>query len=70
MARRPGSAKTPGPSGAEGAKAEPRKRVISVALALIAERGWRDLALADIAAAAGLSLSGLYALYPSKQAIL
>jgi AcrR family transcriptional regulator len=66
MARKPRSAKT------EQAKPDPdpRKRVISVALALAAERGWRDLALADVAAAAGLSLAELYALHPSKQAIL
>jgi AcrR family transcriptional regulator len=37
---------------------------------LAAEKGWRDLALADIASAAKMSLADLYALYPSKQAIL
>jgi ubiquinone biosynthesis protein COQ9 len=50
--------------------AHPRRDAIEVALSLAAEKGWRDLALADIAAGAGLSLAELYALYPSKQAIL
>ena len=50
--------------------ADPASHVIDVALDLAAEKGWRDLALSDIAEAAGLSLAGLYALYPSKAAIL
>lgn len=44
--------------------------VIEEALRLAAERGWNDLALADIAAAAKLSLGDLYAIFPSKAAIL
>ena len=44
--------------------------VTDVALNLAAEKGWRDLALADIAEAAGLSIGALYAQYPSKAAIL
>jgi AcrR family transcriptional regulator len=43
---------------------------IEAALTLAAERGWRDLALADIAEAADLSMAALYAQYPSKTAIL
>ncbi len=46
------------------------QHVIDTALNLAAEKGWRDLALADIAQAAGMSLAELYALHPSKQAIL
>jgi AcrR family transcriptional regulator len=61
---RPKSAKGP------GSTADPAAHAIEVALTLAAERGWRDLPLADIAGAAGLSLAELYALYPSKQAIL
>jgi AcrR family transcriptional regulator len=45
-------------------------RIIDAALALAAERGWRDLTLADIAGAAGLPLSKLYPVYASKAAIL
>lgn len=46
------------------------RNAVDVALSLAAEKGWRDLALADIAAGAGLTLAELYAQYPSKQAIL
>jgi len=45
-------------------------RVFEAALKLAAERGWSVIALADIAAAAELSLADLYAAYPSKTAIL
>jgi AcrR family transcriptional regulator len=45
-------------------------RVFEAALKLAAERGWSAIALADIAAAAELSLADLYAAYPSKTAIL
>lgn len=49
---------------------DPARHVVEIALNLAAEKGWRDLALADIARAAGLSLAQLYGLYRSKQAIL
>jgi AcrR family transcriptional regulator len=62
MARKPQARKT--------AKAEPPERVLAAALELAASRGWAEVALADIAAAAKLSLAELYALYPSKTAIL
>jgi len=55
---------------AETKRAEPAQPVIEVALRLAAERGWANLALADIAAAAKLPLADLYASYPSKTAIL
>lgn len=55
---------------AEAKAADPAKHVIEVALRLAAERGWAGLVLADIAAAAKLSLADLYASYPSKTAIL
>lgn len=45
-------------------------QVIDAALALAAERGWRDLTLADIAEAAKLPLSQVYPAYSSKAAIL
>ena len=51
-------------------KADIPKHVIETALRLAAERGWADLSLAEIAEAAGLPLSKVYPLYPSKQAIL
>ncbi len=46
------------------------KKAIDTALKLAAERGWRDLSLAEIAEAAGLDLAQLYPRYSSKQAIL
>jgi len=52
------------------AAAQAADRVIDAALALAAERGWRDLALADIAEAADVSLADLYAHFRSKEAIL
>lgn len=55
---------------AEAKQGEPAKPVIEAALRLAAERGWADLALADIAVAAKLPLADLYASYPSKTAIL
>ena len=48
----------------------PAERVVRVALKLAAKDGWRRTSRADIADAAGLSLAGLYGLYPSKEAIL
>jgi AcrR family transcriptional regulator len=51
-------------------KLDQSRHVIEATLKLAAEKGWRDLALADIAAASGLSLAELYALFPSRQAIL
>jgi len=50
--------------------ADPAARVIECTLALAAERGWRRTGLADIAAAAKLSLAELYGLYPSRGAII
>jgi AcrR family transcriptional regulator len=63
--RRPKAAKKP-----DSSSTDPASHVIDVALTLAAEKGWRDLALAEIAEAAELSLAELYALYSSKAAIL
>jgi AcrR family transcriptional regulator len=62
MARKPKSRKS--------AQASPMQRVFDAAFSLAASRGWANVALADIAAAADMSLADLYALYPSKTAIL
>lgn len=51
-------------------KADPATSVIETAIGLAAERGWRDLTLADIAAGSGVALPELYRLFPSKSAIL
>jgi AcrR family transcriptional regulator len=55
---------------ASGSSAAPAERAIDAALGLAESRGWRGVTLADIAAEAKLSLSDLYALFPSKSAIL
>lgn len=51
-------------------KADLPQRIIDAAFALAAERGWRDLSLAEIAEAAKLPLSTVYPIFASKQAIL
>lgn len=51
-------------------KADPAASVIKAAIDLAAERGWRDLTLADIAAGSGVALPELYRHFPSKSAIL
>jgi AcrR family transcriptional regulator len=76
MAKKPrAAAKKSGNGKHDPGKSDPgqpgtSQHVIDTALNLAAEKGWRDLALADIAQAAGMSLAELYALHPSKQAIL
>ena len=51
-------------------KADIPQRIIDAAMTLAAERGWRDLSLAEIAEAAKLPLSKVYPVFPSKHAIL
>ena len=51
-------------------KADIPRHVIDTAMKLAAERGWRDLSLAEIADAAKLPLSKVYPVFPSKAAIL
>ena len=51
-------------------QAELPKHLIDTALGLAAERGWRDLSLAEIAEAAKVPLAKAYQVTPSKEAIL
>ena len=51
-------------------KADIPRHVIDTAMKLAAERGWRDLSLAEIADAANLPLSKVYPVFPSKAAII
>lgn len=51
-------------------KADIPKHIVDTALRLAAERGWRDLSLPEIAAAAELSLAQIYPVYRSKAEIL
>src|SRR3546814_12256290 len=46
------------------------RHIIDTAFELARERGWRELPLAEIAEAAGVALSRLHPIFPSKQAIL
>ena len=45
-------------------------RIIDAALALIAERGWRNVSLAAVAGEAGLPILQVYRHFPSRAAIL
>lgn len=49
---------------------DPKQRLIEAALRLAAEEGWRGLGMAEIAAAAGLSLKETYAIARSKAGLL
>lgn len=51
-------------------KAEAERRLIAAAMTLAAEKGWRDLTLAEIAGAAETSLADLYRHFPGKLALL
>jgi len=51
-------------------KAKLRKRIVDAALTLAEARGWRDLSMAEIAAAAGVPLADALDVAPSKTAIL
>jgi AcrR family transcriptional regulator len=62
MAKRPSKAK----KAAQDSGLDP---VVAAAMTLAAERDWREIGLTDIAAAAGIKLSELLALYTSKAAI-
>ncbi len=51
-------------------KTEIPRHIVDTAMSLAAEKGWRDLSLADISDAAKVPLSKLHALFSSKQAIV
>ncbi len=70
MAKQSGTRKSSSTRKTGSAKADVPGRLVAAALTLAAERGWRDLSLADIADAAGVSLSEAHGAYPSKRAIL
>lgn len=67
MARQPtGQSRKPG----GGAPGERRQRIVDAALGLAATEGWRNLGLARIAEAAGVSLAELNAEFPLRGCIL
>lgn len=51
-------------------KADVPKQALATALELAAQRGWRDLTLADVAAEGGMTLAQIHEAYGSKGAIL
>lgn len=58
------------PRGQTPQGAETRRRLYETAIRLIAERGWHETTLRDVAAEAGLSVGLLYRYFPSKQAVV
>ena len=81
MVKKPGAKKATGKkasakkaaadtSGADTFRADPAAQIIATAFDMALDQGWSDLSLAEIAEAAGLPLSRVYAVFPSKQAIL
>jgi AcrR family transcriptional regulator len=54
----------------KAARPDRAERIVDAAMALAAERRWREISLSDIAAQAKLELVELYDHYPSKVAIL
>ncbi len=49
---------------------DPREKVLDTFLELVAERGYADVSLADVATAAGRGKAELYRLYPDKVALV
>jgi len=55
---------------APGGRTDLPRMAIEAALRLTASQGWRGLTMAEIAAETGLGLADLYALFPTKEALL
>ena len=71
MVKKPAAKKTAAKKSATKAQSvDVTQQIIDTAFELAVERGWRDLSLAEVAEAAGLPLSAVYPVFPSKQSIL
>lgn len=57
-------------SGDRPRAADPRARIVEALMALLAERRWEDVSIADVAAHAGVTLSQFRDAFPSKGAVL
>ncbi len=68
MARKPAESAAKPRSGSSGA--DPRKAAVEALMALVAERGWSEIELPDVAERSGVPLSTLRDLFPSKGAML
>tara|TARA_A100001037_G_scaffold135332_1_gene122584 strand:- start:5721 stop:6356 length:636 start_codon:yes stop_codon:yes gene_type:complete len=55
---------------ARAKRGDPIERIITAALTLSAQQGWRDTRMTDIADTAGVSLQEIYALTPTKMHIV
>lgn len=64
------SAKASGKSARRGAAGDLGQRAIDATMRLAAAQGWRNVSLSAIADACGVGVMELYALYPSRGAIL
>jgi AcrR family transcriptional regulator len=58
------------PRGQTAQGAETRRRLYETAIGLIAERGWHETTMREVASAAGVSVGLLYRYFPSKQAVV
>jgi AcrR family transcriptional regulator len=67
MARKPADSETPK---SDARRIDPRKTAIDALMALVEEQGWRDVELPAVAERAGMKLSALRDLFPSKGAML
>jgi AcrR family transcriptional regulator len=63
-------AKKPAGAARKAKPRDPEKKVIETAMKLAAEKGWSNISLAEIGEAAGLEVKELFAIAPSKAAIL
>lgn len=70
MARKPSETPKSETRNSETPKSDPRASAIEALMALIAERGWREVELPAVAERAGMPLSTLRDLFPSKGAML
>src|SRR5258708_35577078 len=70
MARGTAKTRAKPPRSAQSDEGGIEHRIVDAMLALAAERRWREVALADIAARAGVSLVNVYRHCPSKAAAL
>lgn len=66
---RPAAGKRPETSRQDAAR-DPERAAIDAAMRLAAEKGWRHVSLAAVAAELGVPLSDIYRRYPSRAAIL
>ncbi|HEY4017627.1 MAG TPA: TetR/AcrR family transcriptional regulator [Pseudonocardiaceae bacterium] len=58
------------PDGVRRRDPERRQRILTAAAALVAERGYHDVGMADIGAAAGVTGSAIYRHFDGKSAVL